>query len=209
MKDTHIKVCGLTRPEDMEALSGLGVHYGGMIFHAPSPRFIEGRTDPAGIKRIAGIRKVGVFVNAAPDYIYRQAEVYGLDMVQLHGEETPEYCAIIRRHLPVIKALRLKSEQDLEATARYEGACDYLLFDTPGPLYGGNGTLFNWALLEHYQGSTPFFLSGGIGPEAAEKLSSWKHPACHAIDLNSRFEQSPGVKNIDLLKQFIWDLNIS
>lgn len=206
--NTKIKVCGLTRWEEMSQLAELGVDYGGLIFHAPSPRFAEGKMDAGRLKKIQGIKKTGVFVHADPEYILRQKEKYGLDLIQLHGNESPEDCLRLKRELPVIKAFRLRTVEDLPITNEYLEACDYFLFDTPGALYGGNGRTFDWDLLAHYQGRLPFFLSGGIGPVDADRIKAFSHPALHAIDVNSGFESEPGEKNIAEIKKFLWDLNI-
>jgi phosphoribosylanthranilate isomerase len=209
VEGTAIKVCGLTSAEDAGRLADLGVSYAGFIFYDRSPRFAEGKLDAALLKATCGIKKVGVFVNAPPAYILSQKERYGLDLVQLHGDESPEACGLLRKETGVIKALRLKSAEDLGRTQAYAGVCDYFLFDAPGRLYGGNGTVFDWSLLQHYRLEVPFFLSGGIGPAAAEGLKAFTHPALHAIDINSRFETAPGKKNMDDIKRFLWDLNFS
>jgi phosphoribosylanthranilate isomerase len=206
---TAIIVCGLTSAEDARRLAELGVSYAGFIFYDKSPRFAEGKLDGGLIKATDSIKKVGVFVDAAPGYIRSQKEKYGLDLVQLHGDESPEDCRELRKEVPVIKAFRLKRAADLSRLQAYREVCDYFLFDTPGRLYGGNGTVFDWSLLEDYRLEVPFFLSGGIGPAQAEGLKAFAHPALHAIDINSRFETAPGRKNIDDIKRFLWDLNFS
>lgn len=203
----NIKVCGLTQWEDLAQLEGLGVQYGGIIFYEKSPRFAEGKLEAERIKQFNKIKKVGVFVNAKEDYILQQKEKYGLELAQLHGDETPEFCKRIRQHLRVIKALRITDEQDLEKTRNYKECCDYFLFDAPGKLYGGNGTLFNWEILQKYAGDIPFFLSGGIGLSEVELLKSFLHPSLFAVDVNSRFETTPGIKNMNEIKQFICRLN--
>lgn len=204
-----MKVCGLTSAEDVRRLAGLGVAYAGFIFYDRSPRFAEGKLEAEALRAVSGIRKVGVFVNAAPDYILSMKEKYGLDLLQLHGDETPEDCRLLRMEVPVIKAFRLRTKEDMRLPEAYQEVSDYFLFDAPGRLYGGNGTLFNWALLQDYRLHVPFFLSGGIGPEQAAGLREFAHPALHAIDINSRFETAPGKKNMEDIKRFLWDLNIS
>lgn len=205
--DFNIKVCGLTRWEDMAALETAGVQYGGMIFYESSPRYAVGRMDAVKIKELKKIKKVGVFVNAGRDYILQQAKEYGLDLAQLHGDETPADCAELRAFLPVIKAFRLQKAGDLSRLKQYEACCDYFLFDTPGPLYGGNGQLFNWELLKGYTGQTRFFLSGGIGLDEAGQVKQFSHAAWYGVDVNSRFETAPGEKNMEKLKQFLCHLN--
>lgn len=207
MNNLNLKVCGLTRWEDMAQLEALGVQYGGMIFYEKSPRFAEGKLDVEKIMQLKRIKKVGVFVNADIEFILQQSEKYGLDLVQLHGDETPEFCSSIRQFLPVIKAFRIKEENDLRKLDAYKVCCDYFLFDTPGELYGGSGKLFNWDLLKKYEENIPFFISGGIGMSETEQLRSFSHPALFAVDVNSRFEINPGEKNIHDLKQFLCHLN--
>jgi phosphoribosylanthranilate isomerase len=191
----------------MAQLEALGVQYGGMILYEKSPRFAGGKIDASKIKQLNKIKKVGVFVHADAKYILAQQENYGLDMVQLHGDETPDFCAMLRKHLPVIKAFRIRNEKDLKHTEQYAASCDYFLFDAAGELYGGNGKLFDWKLLESYTGNVPFFISGGIGLSEAEQVRQFPHPALYAVDVNSRFEISPGEKNMDELKKFLCHLN--
>lgn len=208
---THIKtkVCGLTRPEDLQAAASLGFDYAGMIFYEKSPRFAGEKLSSAEVKKCPGIQKVGVFVNAAAAYILKQVEHYGLDLIQLHGNEPAETCAALRKKVPVMKAFRIRTREDLHKVAAYEPVCDLFLFDSPGKFYGGNGTVFQWDLLQHYEGTTPFFLSGGIGLHEVPALKMFDHPKWIGIDVNSRFETGPGVKDKATLKQFLWDLNIS
>ena len=211
MEERHldIKVCGITRAADLRELEALGVTYAGMIFYAPSPRYVAGRLSGAEARSVTGLRKVGVFVDAPLQEVLRLAGEYGLDMVQLHGHESPAYCRELRHHITVMKAFRLRQPGDLEATGAYEEVSDVFLFDAQGPLYGGNGVAFDWSLLDHYGGGRPFFLSGGIGPGDVPSLKAFSHPRWQAVDVNSRFETAPGEKNIDDLKQFLWDLNFS
>lgn len=203
----NIKVCGLTRFEDMEQLGETGVQFGGMIFYEKSPRFAEGRIEVKKVKAFHKIKKVGVFVNAKENYIVKQIEKYDLDLLQLHGNEDPEFCNHLNQYLPVIKAFRINDKNDLKNISGYAGSCNYFLFDAPGKLYGGNGELFNWENLNFYRDQIPFFLSGGIGPGEVERIKSFNHPAWFAVDVNSRFEISPGEKNIQEIKQFVWALN--
>lgn len=191
----------------MEQLGEMGVQYGGMIFYDKSPRFAEGKIDVEKVKAFKGMKKVGVFVNADKEYILTKIEKYGLDLLQLHGEETPGFCNELHQYLPVIKAFRIKDEKDIKKTDNYMGVCDYFLFDAHGKLYGGNGHIFNWRLLDKYRSKVPFLLSGGIGMSEVDQLKSFSHPALTAVDVNSRFETEPGVKNMKEIKQFICRLN--
>ncbi len=187
----------------------MSITYAGFIFYEGSPRFVKDQLDPKEVKKQKGLIKTGVFVNAKENYILTRAKQYGLDLLQLHGDESPELCSTLRKKLPVMKAFRIRSKADFQKVATYENSCDYFLFDTPGRLYGGNGITFDWSLLRHYKGDNPFFLSGGIGPGEVNSIKDFKHPAWKAVDINSRFETAPGIKNIKAIKQFLWDLNIS
>lgn len=195
--------------EDLRVAEKLGFDYAGMIFYEKSPRFVQGKLSPEEAKSCSGIKKIGVFVNADKSYILQQIDHYQLDLIQLHGDESPEFCATLRKQIPVMKAFRIKAIEDLQKASGYEGCCDYFLFDSPGKLYGGNGTTFEWNLLKKYDGYTPFFLSGGIGQEEIPALKNFDHPKWLGIDINSRFETAPGIKDKTILKQFLWDLNIS
>lgn len=208
MNNIKIKVCGLTRFSDLEQLAEMGVHYGGMIFYEKTPRFAGNKLDAEAVKNFKGLKKTGVFVNETKDEIISIIDSYGLDVVQLHGDESPAFCETIRKYVEVTKVFRLTTKDDLKKTDDYKKVCDYFLFDTPGKLYGGSGKQFDWNLLEYYDADIPFFLSGGIGPEATEALKSFDHPNLHAVDINSRFETGPGIKNIADIKKFLWHLNI-
>lgn len=199
-----IKVCGMTQPENIREVSALPIDMLGFIFYPPSPRSVNGHFPPGALTGAAvGKQKAGVFVNETPGRIIETAHVFGLDTLQLHGAETPEECAMLRPAYQVIKAFPIAEAADFEATSDYEGACDFFLFDTKGPRHGGNGVAFDWNLLEAYQGNTPFILSGGISVDDALKIKQIRHEMFYGVDLNSRFEVAPGVKNIELLNQFI------
>lgn len=175
----------------------------GLIFYDRSPRYVdlEGQELEAVLE--LPVKKVGVFVNASADEILDKAEIYALSAVQLHGDESAADCKLIRQEgLKVIKALPIKETQDLARAAQFENAVDYLLFDTKSQLRGGSGQQFDWSILKNYAFTTPFLLSGGIGPNDVEALQAFKHPKCIGIDINSRFETAPGIKDIDLIKNF-------
>ena len=180
---------------DVEAL---GVDWIGMIFWPRSKRYVAGVPSylPEQMKR------VGVFVNASLDDIQKHISDYRLDIIQLHGQESPDFVRALKPYT-IMKAFNIAKADDLRQTEEYEGIADYFLFDTKGKMVGGNGQKFDWSVLTAYQGQTPFLLSGGIGPEDAESVKSFHHPRCIGIDLNSRFESEPGFKDIDKLKTFI------
>ena len=202
-----IKVCGMREADNIREVEALGIDMMGFIFWPKSSRYVSQRPDylPKRVKR------VGVFVDEEPEQVRRLAGEYGLDYIQLHGHEMPEVISYLRTpalpHPRIIKAFNISTAEDLLLTQPYEGLVDYFLFDAKGKSVGGNGEKFNWDVLEAYQGSTPFLLSGGIGPDDAERVNAFYHPKCIGIDLNSRFELTPGLKDIAKLREFITNLN--
>ncbi|OMP80485.1 hypothetical protein BW716_04490 [[Flexibacter] sp. ATCC 35208] len=199
----QLKVCGITRKEDLDKLVELGVHYAGFIFYEKSPRFVGNKLDARTVRETKGILKVGVFVNAPLEQVKQLIGSYGLHLVQLHGDEDPAYCAALQALVPVIRAFRIGEDVNWDTLAAYVPVTNYFLFDTAaGKAYGGTGKLFNWELLHTYPFDHPFFLSGGIGPEQLEDLLAFEHPALFAADVNSKFETAPGVKDMVSVQQF-------
>ena len=212
MSRALIKVCGMRQAENIRDVERLLVDDGtsgqepavdmmGFIFWPQSSRFVSER--PAYLPKC---KRVGVFVDACIDDIMRSVEDYTLDMVQLHGHESPEqvsHLLSLVSHLSVIKAFNIATEEDLLQTRPYEGLADSFLFDTKGKSVGGNGEQFDWGVLDAYHGATPFLLSGGIGPDDADRIKAFRHPRCMGVDLNSRFELAPGLKDVDKLRTFI------
>ncbi len=202
-----VKVCGLTNNQNLTDISALKPDYMGFIFYKPSPRdvsMIIGNLDLNSIP--IEIRKVAVFVNASIKSILQVVERYRFDLVQLHGDESPGQCLCLRSTVGVIKAFRI-GERLPEHIHKYEGCCDFFLFDSAGKYCGGNGFAFNHKLLNGYRGNTSFILSGGISPSDIDYLNSFNNPLCHAVDINSRFETHPGVKNVEQIKTFINSIN--
>ena len=201
-----VKVCGMREAENIRAVEALGVDWMGFIFWEHSSRCVSQR--PACLPTRA--KRVGVFVDAPLDAVCQHVEAFGLDVVQLHGSESPAYLHDLRNALAgdvlIVKAFSIATRDGLLQTSLYEGLADYFLFDTKAQLVGGNGRKFDWSVLAHYDGSTPFLLSGGIGPDDASRLSAFCHPRLAGIDLNSRFEAAPAQKNVELLKQFLYDI---
>lgn len=210
----HIKVCGLREPENILAVAQLPVDWLGFIFYAKSPRAVKPKL-AAWLQEqevaLSGQKRVGVFVNAEIDEVLNAVHDFQLDLVQLHGDESPEYCQLIRnlmettsmRKAQLMKAFLVGEAFNFDQVYPYAAHCAYVLFDTKGKNYGGNGEQFNWELLQQYQGVTPFLLSGGIGPEDAETVRAFRHPQLYGIDLNSKFESAPGIKDTVLLKHFL------
>jgi phosphoribosylanthranilate isomerase len=215
-----IKVCGMRDSENISSLIALSPDFIGFIFYRKSSRYV---TDFPQVEIPSTIKKVGVFVNEKLDEVLKMVINYQLDCVQLHGNETAEYCQKLRQfsytnigidssspYFEIIKAFSVADDFDFTKTVSYQNNCDYLLFDTKGKDYGGNGVKFNWKILKKYKYKTPYFLSGGIGLEEKKELKEFlRRPEsnyCVAVDVNSRFEISPGVKNIEKLKEFKFDL---
>ena len=173
----------------------------GFIFWSKSSRYVSEKPDYLPTK----CKSVGVFVDEDIEVVKKIAQDYALDYIQLHGNETPDYCALLKGH-KLIKAFNIAIAEDFEQTKPYEGIVDYFLFDTKGKSVGGNGTKFDWSVLDDYHGTTPFILSGGIGPDDAERVRAFHHPQLAGIDLNSKFEDAPALKNIQKLKTFLKQL---
>lgn len=151
-----------------------------------------------------GIEPVAVFVNPSPAYVLHIHDKYGFTYIQLHGRETPQMCAELKeKGFHVFKAFSLSDAADLDATKAYEGSCEAYLFDTKSGVPGGSGKQFDWNILDSYTGNTPFFLSGGIGPDDVQRIKELKHPQFIGIDVNSKFETRPAHKDASLLKSFI------
>ncbi|MDO9037111.1 MAG: phosphoribosylanthranilate isomerase [Lutibacter sp.] len=196
----QIKVCGMRDKENISGLMTLKPDYIGFIFYDKSKRFVA---DFPQIEIPSSVKKVGVFVNDAIEEILEKANQHTLDFVQLHGNETSEYCsALSAKNIKIIKAFSVDENFDFSAIKPFEKHVSLFLFDTKGKNYGGNGIKFNWDLLQNYKGKTPFLLSGGISKNDAEEIKKMKHPAFLGIDINSGFELAPGLKNIKEIKKF-------
>lgn len=212
----------MREPDNIRAVEELAVDWMGFIFYPKSPRYVNQISSLAGIipdysmfaKMEKRIKRVGVFVDDMPQNIVTHVYNDYLDIVQLHGSESPVMMDNLRRTLDpdispgvkLMKALSVASEADIQRWREYEGHADYLLFDTRCPEKGGSGRQFDWSILDAYDGNIPFLLSGGIGPDDVERVKVFQHPQCIGIDLNSKFETEPGVKDVDLLKSFIEEI---
>jgi phosphoribosylanthranilate isomerase len=208
----RVKVCGMTSTQQVHQLEEIGVEFAGFIFYSKSPRYVFKNMPVNEIKRIKGkINKVGVFVNADADAILRTVDECGLYLVQLHGDESPRVCERIANYVSVIKAFRIADDDHIEWKIReYYDAVDMFMFDTEGTGYGGTGKKFNWELLKEQNIRKPFFLSGGITSDDAESLKTFQKEEVakdlFAIDINSKFEVMPGVKDMDKVKGFVESL---
>ncbi|MEO6290472.1 MAG: phosphoribosylanthranilate isomerase [Ginsengibacter sp.] len=202
-----IKVCGITQIEQLKQLNGMAVDYAGLIFYPGSPRYVLPKLRSKDVSSLQiSIEKAGVFVNASESDIMTQIELYELGVVQIHGNETPSFCNHISNHVKVIKAFRINEQlNNIDWMIKpYEEACDFYLFDQGAiGIYGGTGVKFDWTLIENSNIGKDFFLSGGIGPDDAPALKNFKHPFFYGLDINSKFETEPGIKNMKLVKEFV------
>ncbi len=224
-----LKVCGMKYSDNIKKVAALQPEYLGFIFWEPSKRYFEGNIPEIS----ANIKKVGVFVNAPLKEVISEVDKHNLHAVQLHGNESPEYCKELEvdflsfqgqsrkkkidetpskldqksNRVEIIKVFSIRNGFDFKVLKPYEDVCDYFLFDTKGELPGGNGYRFDWRLLEKYPSKKPYFLSGGIGLDEKENIQSFlqgkESKYCYAIDVNSKFEIEPGLKNMEDLKEFI------
>jgi phosphoribosylanthranilate isomerase len=203
-----IKVCGMREPDNIREILTLDPDFLGLIFYPKSSRYVTSPTIINNIRFGQNIKKTGVFVNATEDEIMQKVKLYELQAVQLHGEESVVLCRSLRnKGVLVLKAFQIYAAEDFEDTLLYNDQVDYFLFDTKTASYGGSGSKFDWSLLDAYHGNTPFFLSGGIGPDDVQAIQKINHPLFRGVDLNSRFEIAPAIKSYKLLQQFIKQLN--
>ncbi|MGJ8551169.1 phosphoribosylanthranilate isomerase [Winogradskyella wichelsiae] len=206
-----LKICGMKYKDNLEAVANLQPDYLGFIFYKKSKRSFDSFIP----KLSKSIKKTGVFVNESLDIVIEKIKEFDLQAVQLHGEESPEYCFKLKENcqteysrsdIEIIKVFSIKDKFNFKDLAPYETVCDYFLFDTKGKLPGGNGYTFNWDVLKNYPSTKPYFLSGGIGLNEVENillfLQRQESKLCYAIDVNSKFEIEPGLKNIEDLKLF-------
>ena len=199
-----LKICGMKYSENIQEAAALKPDFMGFIFYPKSPRYAEPLDITALDALPPSIKKIGVFVNESKENILTIGYKYKLDGVQLHGSELVDMCRELKKlGYIVIKAFPIAEAYNFRVTKGYEGVCDYFLFDTKTESYGGSGVKFNWQILKEYKGETPFLLSGGIEADDAEAILKIEHPKFAGIDLNSKFEIKPGLKNISLLKEFI------
>lgn len=204
----RVKVCGITEVEQLSALHGIGATFGGLIFYPRSPRYVLRHMTTSQIKKENQVNKVGVFVNAHADEVLQMVDECRLHMVQLHGDESPRYCEKIADYISVVKAFRISETDNIQwRIQEYMNVCDMFLFDTEGAGYGGTGKKFNWDQLKNVSVGKPYFLSGGIEAGDVDNLKTFaagpEAKALFAVDINSKFETSPGVKDLDKVAAFI------
>ena len=203
--------------DNIRDISALGVDMIGLIFYPPSPRYVQQFSSGAGIipdyapDMGKTPLRVGVFVDDMPQNIVTRVYNYKLDYIQLHGNEPRDTLENLRATIDpdikpkvkIIKAISVSSAEDIKKYKEYVGAADLFLFDTKCKTVGGSGEQFDWQVLQAYDGDVPFLLSGGIGPDDAERVKNFHHPKCIGIDLNSKFEIEPALKDVEKLKQFL------
>jgi len=206
-----VKVCGMREPENLKQIATLQPDYIGFIFYEGSKRYCEGTVTPELLAELpASIKKVGVFVNESTEVMLDTARKYKLDVIQLHGRETPRQCKELQEAgFEVIKAFSVDDNFVFENVLLYERYCDFFLFDTRGNNYGGNGTVFDWEILKRYLSDKPYFLSGGLNLEnlkSREFDKIWPKPS--ALDVNSGFELEPGLKDVEKVKELIYEFKV-
>lgn len=207
----RIKVCGMTQPEQVAQLGEMGVSFAGFIFYPKSPRYVFKHMTITQLRKENTINKVGVFVNASIEEVLHMVDECRLHMVQLHGDESPKYCEKIADYVSVVKAFRMSENDSPDWMIRpYMDVCDMFMFDTMGAGYGGTGKKFDWSMIKDSVIGKPFFLSGGIEPGDVGKLQEFsKEPVAKALfslDINSKFETSPGVKDMELVRKFVGEV---
>ena len=195
-----IKVCGIKESRNYQDISQLRLDMIGVNFYEPSARFI-GKTllEPKNQPR------AGVFVRASIEEILAAKEIHQLDYAQLHGDESAVFCSQVALHIPVIKVFRVDDSFDWGNIPLYKD-CEYFLFDTKTAAFGGSGRQFDWDVLNEYQGAIPFLLSGGIGPKDVTQILEVNHPQFRGVDINSKFETAPGIKDVEMVRTFISEL---
>lgn len=202
-----VKICGMKIPSNIVDVAVLKPDFMGFIFYPKSPRYAESLDKHTLDLLPKSIKRIGVFVNETLENVLTTVYKYKLDGVQLHGTEMSSMCKELREAgYIVIKAFPIAEAYNFKVTKTYEGTCDYFLFDTKTDAYGGSGLKFDWTILNGYRGKTPFLLSGGIGADDVEAIQKINHPKFAGIDLNSKFELSPALKDVELLRSFLRDL---
>jgi len=204
-----LKVCGMKDPQNILSLAELKPDYLGLIFYSKSKRYIADPDKTVLASLPSSIRLTGVFVDETEQNVIEKVLNYSLSAVQLHGGESPEYCSRLRvklyemlpnRPIQLIKAFGIYPEFDFLSLETYNDVVDYFLFDTKTPEHGGSGITFNWTILDQYKGEKQFFLSGGLSPENVKDLFNFNTKKIYALDLNSKFETEPGIKNVESIR---------
>jgi phosphoribosylanthranilate isomerase len=212
MTSMKIKVCGMRAVENIKAVSALPIDYMGFIFYEKSPRYVSNFPSLQDLESFGTrVKRVGVFVNADLEFVVSKVLENQLDIAQLHGKETVEYISELKfmlPHLGIWKAFSVDETFDFKVTKAYEKCADMFLFDTKSPQHGGAGIKFDWSILAKYQGEKPFILAGGITENDTEAIKNLKSqfPSLFGLDLNSKFEILPALKDVEKLKRFIFSI---
>ncbi len=205
-----IKICGMKYPENIEYLALLKPDFLGFIFYEKSKRFVGDNLLIKDLHIDKNTQKVGVFVNASHEYILENIKKHDLDLVQLHGDETPDFCAyLFKQNIKISKAFQVDEDFDFKILDVYKDVCSYFLFDTKTKHYGGSGRKFDWDILSGYDNEKPFFLSGGIDIDDAQNIKQLKGLNIFAIDINSKFEIEPGLKDVGKIGVFMEELRLN
>jgi phosphoribosylanthranilate isomerase len=200
----RIKVCGMKYPENIAAIQKLKPDFMGFIFYEKSPRYIDDTIFSAINNTKGNLQTIGVFVNNSLHEVREAISKYELDFVQLHGDESVEYVRELSlAKVKVIKTFQIQDNFDWSIINNYAHYIQYFLFDTKTKKYGGSGIKFNWAQLNNYKLKIPFFLSGGITINDVYQIKNLKIPQLFAIDINSKFETEPGIKDLELVQKMI------
>ena len=194
-----IKVCGLKDPENIKAVAALAPDYMGFIFYGPSPRYVDELQSGVLDAIPHTINKTAVFVNESAETINKLIDRFNFDFIQLHGDEKPVFCNSFRDKAIVIKAFGINDDFDFEQLKAYKKKVDLFLFDTKTESRGGSGKTFNWDVLDNYELDIPFFLSGGLSLDNLDEVKTINHPQFYGVDLNSKFETAPGLKDLKKL----------
>lgn len=204
-RNINVKVCGMRDESNIRELVKVHPDYIGFIFYPKSERFIGDSFDTGILDYIPeSIQKVGVFVKAGKSYILERIKTFGLNLIQLHGGESPEFCKELSNSgIPIIKVFSVNEGFKFSSVNPFRSCCKYFMFDTECRTYGGSSRKFDWGSLSQYDNEKPVFLSGGIGPEDADSIRELDNINMHAVDINSRFEKAPGLKDISGIKEFI------
>jgi phosphoribosylanthranilate isomerase len=199
-----IKVCGMKNPENIEAVLQSEPDFMGFIFYEKSPRYVGNGLDVSTIAFKENTQKIGVFVNSTIDTVLETVKTHNLDFVQLHGDETIDYVKeLFSKKIKIVKAFQITENFNWSELTQFADYVSYFLFDRATKNYGGSGLKFDWEQLEKYNEKIPFFLSGGIKINDIQEINKLNLPLLYGIDINSKFESAPGVKNIGLIKTMI------
>lgn len=199
-----VKVCGLNSLENIVSLPLASIDWLGFIFYEKSSRKVTINPDKQFFEVTKNHNRVGVFVNEPLTTIFAKIKLYGLNSIQLHGQESVEHCAYLKHNgVNVIKVISINEDVDFQKFQKYESVVNYFLFDTKSILHGGTGKKFNWNILRNYTLETDFILSGGIGPDDAQLINQININKCVGVDINSRFEIEPGIKDAQKIQAFL------